>query len=103
MNIKALQTWCMKLEEHTGVRDDFHLFGEMTQEFAELTRSFLALQNVKIKRPEDSLGKELFDFMYNVMVVAAKHNMNVEEEFRKAITKYEERFNATIWSELDDT
>lgn len=98
VNISNLQKWCLDLEKSTGVRSDLELLGEFSQEVGEAVRSVLTLQNIKVRKKEDNLGKECFDLLYNLAVIAAKHDINLEEEFIKAISKYEARFEKNIWN-----
>ena len=101
MNIKKLQKWCYELEKSTGERDDLELLGELSQEFGEVVRSILVHKGVNVRRKEDNIGKECFDLLYNIFVISAKHNIDLEKEFLKAIEKYEERFNKKIWAGLN--
>lgn len=98
VNVSNLQKWCLDLEKSTGMRSDLELLGEFSQEVGEAVRSVLTLQNIKVRKKEDNLGKECFDLLYNLAVIAAKHDINLEEEFIKAINKYEARFEKNIWN-----
>jgi len=101
MKIQELQNWCYKLEKHTGERDSLFLLAKLTEELGEFTKSFLELRGERQLHPEqDTLGKELFDMLYNMLTIAAIHNVDLIQEFKTAIEKYEKRFNATnFWEE----
>ncbi|PIZ56845.1 hypothetical protein COY23_02435 [bacterium (Candidatus Torokbacteria) CG_4_10_14_0_2_um_filter_35_8] len=101
MTIKKLQKWCYELEKSTGERNDLELLGEFSQEFGESIRSILTHQGVNVRRQEDNIAKECFDLLYNIFVISAKYNINLEKEFLKTIKKYERRFDKKIWATLE--
>tara|TARA_B100000315_G_C14115076_1_gene379902 strand:+ start:238 stop:546 length:309 start_codon:yes stop_codon:yes gene_type:complete len=102
MKVNELQKWCYKLEKHTGERDNMVLLGEAAQEFGEAIRSILMHEGVKVRRQEDNIAKELFDLFYNLSVISSKHDIDLEEVFTKAISKYEKRFEVELWENLKD-
>ena len=102
MKVNELQKWCYKLEKHTGERDNMVLLGEAAQEFGEAIRSILMHEGVKVRRQEDNIAKELFDLFYNLSVISSKHDIDLEEVFTKAISKYEKRFDVELWENLKD-
>jgi len=89
------------LEKHTGERDSLLLLAKLTEELGEFTKSFLELKGHRQLHPEqDTLGKELFDMLYNMLTIAAIHNVDIIKEFKTAIAKYEARFNAeNFWED----
>lgn len=101
MEVKNLQKWCYELEKSTGERSDMELLGEFSQEFGEAVRSVLMHHGIKVRRQEDNIGKECFDLMYNLFVIASKYDIDLEGEFSKAIEKYEKRFDKEIWSGIN--
>ena len=101
MRVNELQRWCYKLEKYTGERDTMVLLGEAAQEFGEAVRSILMHEGVKVRRQEDNIAKELFDLFYNLSVISSKHNINLEEVFNQAISKYEKRFDVELWGNIN--
>jgi NTP pyrophosphatase (non-canonical NTP hydrolase) len=92
------------LEKSTGERTDLEMLGEFSQEFGEAVRSILMHHEVKVRKQEDNIGKigkECFDVLYNLFVLAAKYDVDLETEFARAIGKYEDRFGKDIWKGLE--
>lgn len=101
MKIQELQNWCYRLEKHTGEREAIFLLAKLTEELGEFTKKLLELEGHRQINPEqDTLGKELFDMLYNMLTIAAIHNIDILQEFKTAIAKYEARFNAVnFWED----
>ena len=80
------------------------LLAKLTEELGEFTKSFLELRGHRQLHPEqDTLGKELFDMLYNMLTIAAIHDVDLIQEFKMAIEKYETRFDVKFWEEQSGT
>ncbi|WP_339184315.1 MazG-like family protein [Oceanobacillus sp. FSL W7-1293] len=105
MNVTEFQQWVNNYYEHRGWSelDIFIRIGFLAEETGEVARAIRALE-IGRDRPDEAmasiaenrnaLAEELGDVLGNVIVIANKYNITLEEVFQSHKEKLLERYSA---------
>ena len=82
------------IQEHGGYWPPLSMLASVTEEVGELAREINALEQIKLKKPSEprnSIGEELADTLFSVICVANYYNVDLAQEFKRVMYKYQER------------